>query len=1097
MHETATAERHGLVADALPRGGASFGACLACMGLSGFAALLYQTAWMRQFSVAFGTSELAVVSVLAAFMAGLAGGSIVAGRAAARIARPLRIYGLLELGIAGGALLVPFLIQGAHALQVAVQGRASELVDSGGILPSLLYVAIAFAVLALPTALMGATLPILTLYAVRREEEIGRRVGALYAANTAGAVAGALMGAFVLLPRLGLRSTVLVGVGANVLVFAIAALASRRERAVATAALRARRSHVEHAPAGATRSPTRSATAKADAPRSRTRVLPLMLVSGAASFTYEVLWTRLFGHVLGGSLVAFAAMLAAFLSGIAIGGAVAAKLAGSRARAASALATAQFATALVSALLYANLDALPFASRALAGDGNIDPAARVALAVLVLLPAAISIGATFPFAVRVLARDEEDAAPAAARVYGWNTLGAIVGAVGAGLFLLPALGFSGAIRLAVAINAALGAASLFLVPARLPLRVGACLAAVAIALAFRPDEARSILYASPIQSMPVTNEIFFSVGRSATVLVAEGSGTFELRSNGLSESIVTRAGGKLSAIAQEWLGALPALARPGAEDWLVIGLGGGVLLQGVPPSAKRIDVIELEPEVIAANRAIAGLRAGDPLADPRLHIAIGDARGALDLTTRRWDVIVSQPSHPWTAGASHLYTREFLALAREHLAEGGVFLQWVNGDFMSPEDLRVQCATVLSEFAHVRLYQPYSTMLVLLASAEPLDVERRLVASGEPLASEREHFARLGLRNVEHAAALLLLDEEGVTRFGADSPPNTDDRNRLASPRLESLGTNLERNTLVALTAPFDALAPEVARSPRPHAGPIETLALDRGTVAQQLAARGAEGRALRVAAAARDVTTARLAAARVQRVLGRARETDELVLAVLAEHPLHPEALYLQVEPWLAQLEAAADGTNAAEASGRPRAPAAIERAAERVSGFGALVIRGWRLANGERWSELALLDGELAQRQPTDLHDAAALHLRILWRLGTPDPVRAREAFALAEELFAYRPNESALFLRFEAALAADVHDAVLETAWQLEQVWSSSNAGAVSAASHAKTTRVLRALEARRGDRRLDPKRTAELLARLTQLLAKHPPPGSRGN
>ena len=174
---------------------------VACFVLSGFAALLYQTAWLRQFSLVFGTSELAVAAVLAAYMGGLAAGAAVAGRFLARVRRPVLVYGVLEGGIAIFALAVPLLLGAASAGYVAVLGGQPAPPDAATLGQPLFYLAVAFVVLALPTGFMGATLPLLTRHAVQNNRELGPRVALLYATNTAGAVAGTIAAAFFLLPR--------------------------------------------------------------------------------------------------------------------------------------------------------------------------------------------------------------------------------------------------------------------------------------------------------------------------------------------------------------------------------------------------------------------------------------------------------------------------------------------------------------------------------------------------------------------------------------------------------------------------------------------------------------------------------------------------------------------------------------------------------------------------------------------------------------------------------------------------------------------------------------------------------------------------------
>ena len=205
---------------------------LLCFLLSGFSALLYQTAWTREFSFVFGTSEIAVAVVLAGYMGGLALGSVLAARFAPRIRRPVLVYGALELGIALAALAIPLGIQGLTAAYVAIFAR--DLPMEPGTAATFFRLAGAFLLMLAPTALMGATLPLLARHAVRHDAEIGPRIGALYATNTMGAIGGTVCAAFLLLPWLGLRQTVYVGALGNGLVFLAAVALSRGASAPAT-----------------------------------------------------------------------------------------------------------------------------------------------------------------------------------------------------------------------------------------------------------------------------------------------------------------------------------------------------------------------------------------------------------------------------------------------------------------------------------------------------------------------------------------------------------------------------------------------------------------------------------------------------------------------------------------------------------------------------------------------------------------------------------------------------------------------------------------------------------------------------------------------
>ncbi|HEU4430862.1 MAG TPA: fused MFS/spermidine synthase, partial [Myxococcota bacterium] len=401
----------------------SFPVLALCFLLSGFAALVYQTAWTREFAFVFGTSELAVATVLAAYMAGLASGAALAGRFAPRVARPVLAYGLLELGVALSALAVPYLVRGASALLLAAFGGQPGLPDARAGAISLFYFASSFAIVMIPTLFMGATLPLLARHAVRSDAELGPRIAWLYAINTAGAVAGTLCTAFVLLDGLGLRGTVFVAVALNALVFAVAALLARIAPLAAPAA------------------------ASAAAARGPRWVLPLIALSGVVSFSYEVLWTRLLSHRLGASVYAFATMLGSFLLGIALGSALASRLAKTAERAAGGFAFAQLGIAALSLLAFAAADRLPLA---LGENVALLPNAGAAFALL--LPAALCIGATYPLAVRIHAGGADDASSASARVYAWNTAGSIAGALGAAYWALPALGFVGVVKACAAIS---------------------------------------------------------------------------------------------------------------------------------------------------------------------------------------------------------------------------------------------------------------------------------------------------------------------------------------------------------------------------------------------------------------------------------------------------------------------------------------------------------------------------------------------------------------------------------------------------------------------------------------------------------------------
>jgi spermidine synthase len=750
---------------------------LGCFFLSGLSALLYQTVWMRQFAVLFGTSELAIATVLSAYMAGLALGSWVMGQILSTagtedstrlidrwLARPVWAYGFLEGLIAVGAMLVPPGLALIRLLQQQVLGGQLELPDAGGPAQSLFYAASAFVILLLPTACMGATLPLLSRSVIRRQEQIGGRVGMLYAMNTLGAVAGTLLAAFVLLPALGLSWTTWCGVLCNLV---IVGLAWKLELA--------------HTSAPITTAPVEQTDTTSPIDEFHGDwIAPVMLCSGLIAFTYEVLWARLLGHVIGGSVYAFATMLAAFLSGITLGSLIAGPLVRTRRAAWWGLMLAQLGTAGTALWVFSSLNDIPDWLASSAGGSSLATSAW--LCGLLLLPGTICLGATFPCAVRLVTIDPRDVGAKSGQIYAWNTIGGVLGAFAAGFWIIPQWGFSGTLLAAVIGNVLLAWLTFCARRWSWHPKLAFGVVSVCAVLCVHPQDPQRLLAMSPLMHTSLeSQQVSLRVGRSATVRVSEWQGFFLLQNNGLPEALIAHRGAPPRGIeTHRWLSGLPLLARPQANSMLIVGLGGGGAATGIPNSVRQIDVIELEPEVLAANQELSLKRDDDPLSDERVRIILNDARGTLSLSSKQYDIIVSQPSHPWTSGASHLYTREFLQLAKQHLSPGGVMLQWMDAEFINPDLFHCVAATVLAEFPHVRLYQPSETALMFLASNQPLAPELELLQPNSLARRYPKYFSRMPLNGVNDLAATFLAETTGLRQLCQGVAPNTDDHNVLA-----------------------------------------------------------------------------------------------------------------------------------------------------------------------------------------------------------------------------------------------------------------------------------------------------------------------------
>ncbi len=967
---------------------------LLCFALSGFAALLYQTAWLRQFSIVFGTSELAVATVLAAYMGGLALGAMLGGKLVGRLRRPVLAYGLLELGIALGALCVPAGLRLAQTLQAVLIGDQVQIGGSGTLAAPLFYAVAAFVVMLVPTTCMGATLPLLTQHAVRRESQIGMRTGLLYAVNTAGAVLGTLVAAFVLLPALGLASTVYVGIAVNGLVFLLAAWVSwgcsARDQEEAPTEVSVERSPI----------------------RREQLILPLIAVSGMTSFTYEVLWTRLFGQVLGGSIHAFATMLATFLVGITLGSALGAVLARTRKGSVFGFLLSQLGVASFSMLVWNQLDELPGRFVALNQENGRNVMDSARLIAWVLLPSTLCIGATFPFALRIIANSARDAGQASARVYAWNTLGAIVGALLSGFFLIPGLGFAWAIRLAVGANLGLAAMSAWLLGLRRQVCVVVALLAVLIGVVFKAETPEQLLRYSPVDGIVDGQLLHLEAGRSATVLALEQAGSFQVRSNGLPEAGVDLQGAiRFGRLAPKFMALLPIIARPSAKSMMVVGFGCGVTLESIPTTIQEIDVVELEPEIIRANQTFAGRRAIDPLADPRLRLISNDARGALMLTKERWDIIVSQASHPWTAGASHLYTHEFLALAKAHLNEGGVFVQWMDMGFLTEELFASLGATMLSSFKHVRLYRPSSSMLVFLASDMALELERELLRSGQPFANDPAWWRTVGMGSVSDVLAYLALEHQALAELCEDAPICTDDANLLAM-RSRSFRDDSDLARLETMLSARDPLLEADGPLRKDLAASIDETYLARRLVSAGRSARAKgllelmdPGSPQQLRATGNAATTPSLAQWRSgSRDLQTAFQLD----------PNNVEGRFLFLRDNLPYVARSLPGTEQLQAM------------AEQLTGPALLVYRNWQAMAAGRWNEIASSEAALSQvpaSAPWFLH---ATRQRAQWRSHADDSQErkqlAQEALPIIDSALLLELDPHLVLLRAEVAQAAD---------------------------------------------------------------------------
>lgn len=669
--------------------------------LSGISGLIYQVLWLRRLSIVFGVTVYAGSTVLAAFMAGLAIGGMLANRLLRRRIAAVAAFAVAELLVGTTALASPWLLD---ALSQIYSGLHDANRSFG--LETLLRFSYAFVVLLLPTAMMGLTLPLLTAATSTLEGEAGPRVSLLYAVNTAGAVVGAVASGFVLIPAIGIRASFLLAACLNFIVGGGALwLWSRASRAQPPAL--PRRAEAEES----------QLSVEPQARLARfAAVWATVVVSGFASLGLEVVWFRLLLQFVATTTHAFTAMLATVLTGLAIGGAVAAWILARDRDWYGWLASTQAAAGVAAV---ASLNALMWTLKHGWSTNEIAPAVIIAI-----LPPAVLIGIGFPLAIGIaitrrasrgiVAGREGDGADGSriGGLYAGNTIGAIGGSLIAGFVLLPMLGSTASLLVLASLYVATG---VWLLPfARRRLVAGLAVAVATAGLA-NATQRMSDPFRIGIERRYGTavSEIWRHEGVQTTASVHANSFQRVLYLDGLHQANDQPGMVQL----HRTIAHLPMVLHPAPAEALVIGLGGGATAGAISQHANiRVHVVELSDSVRRAAALFAHVNY-DVLTRPNVHLRIDDGRNFLQHTRRQFDVITADIIQPGHAGAGHVYSREYFSLVRRALREDGVALQWIG--HRPPAEYKMIMRTFLDVFPEATLWDGGS---MLVGTRRPLRI---------------------------------------------------------------------------------------------------------------------------------------------------------------------------------------------------------------------------------------------------------------------------------------------------------------------------------------------------------------------------------------
>lgn len=634
---------------------------------SGFAGLIYESIWTHYLKLFLGHAAYAQILVLTIFMGGMAVGSAMAARYSSKVSNPLRSYALIEASIGLCALFFhnsfEFATTSFYGAELGARLGPTGFTLAKWSLATLLI---------LPQSiLLGATFPLFAAAATRRSTLLGNAIATLYFANSFGGAIGVLFSGFILIPALGLPGT-MVAVGAiNLMIAAIAW-------------------HLAPPPEECSASPT-SQTGRLG--WTGWFLLGVSFLTGASSFIYEVGWIRMLSLVLGSATHSFELMLSAFISGLAFGGLWVRKRIDAGTSPGIFLGYIQLAMgcAAIATLPLHNLSfdlvgwLVKIAPKTESGYVLFN-LVRYGVAGLIMFPAAFCAGMTLPLATRILYARPGQQERAIGLIYSANTVGAIVGLATAAFIGLPYIGLEYLVASGAMIDVLLGAALLLFFGSRQQLRLAitipmvCAVATFVTAATFNPQKLVSGVFRTG-KAKSDGHSIQIAHGRTATISTEIDEGVVFIRTNGKPDAsaypgMPIEYG--MDEVTMTLLAAIPLMLHPQPTTIANIGFGSGITGETLlgDPRVKRLDSIEIEPKMVELARRFSG-RNERMYNDPRSHIHIDDAKAYFAATSRRYDLIVSEPSNPWVSGVSGLFSREFYHHVVRYMTKDGLFAQWL------------------------------------------------------------------------------------------------------------------------------------------------------------------------------------------------------------------------------------------------------------------------------------------------------------------------------------------------------------------------------------------------------------------------------------
>ncbi len=729
-----------------------------CFLFSGASGLAFEVIWMRKLALVFGNTVYAVSTVVAVFMGGLALGSWLFGRLADRSDKLLRLYVLIELGIAVLGVVISL------GLLPVLDGVYTSLHSSGldsGVLLMMVRFLLSAAIMLAPTALMGGTLPIVGRYLVRSHGELGAKIGTLYGLNTVGAVIGTLATGFWLIMLYGETVSVMIAACGNLVAAALATVV------LVTAT----------PPIMDTRK--KSLDKHTYAARSIDMVPLLFALSGFAAMAYQILWTRALIYFVGLSTHAFTIILTCFLAGIALGSLAVTPLVDRFRRLFLVFGALQWIIAVAGLASLPLIESLPDIYQQLnlwfgANSWTQITIVKFSLCLLVLGIPTLAMGVAFPVVNRLFISRCEVLGRGIGKLYAANTIGTIVGSLAAGAVLLPLFGIAGSLVTVSLINAGLALWALKLESGKGPLRARLAIAGPAVLAAVLIWVVASGSM-GPIMrfSLPNTGKEIMYVNETTEASVAvlrNIDGSRELNINGESTAYT----GFDDIVIHKLLSHLPLLFHPDPQSVLVVGFGfGSTLYTATRYDLPRIECVELVPEEASTAEYFLPENHG-VLDSPNVEIVFNDGRNLILTSQEEYDVISFNAIHPKLSPM--IYTLDFYQLCRRALKPGGTVCAWLPTNGLTLTEFKSLLRSFVEVFPQSSLWWCNPANVVLLGTSDETVIDyprwRRMLAQPKI----KEDLAEVFLDHPLSLASLFMMGPRKMQELTADAPLNTDSR---------------------------------------------------------------------------------------------------------------------------------------------------------------------------------------------------------------------------------------------------------------------------------------------------------------------------------